>query len=87
MLAHTELGSVQFPFSSTELVVAGEFTRTEMSIESYADLVGASSTSIRKTERAIAKEVNETPCESKETAQARTWTEKVSASATGLREI
>jgi hypothetical protein len=57
MFAHTELGSVPFPISSTELVVAGEFTRTEMSIESYADLVGASSTSIRKTERAIAKEV------------------------------
>jgi hypothetical protein len=57
MLAHAELGSVPFPISSTELVVAGEFTRTEMSIESYADLVGASSTSIRKTELAIAKQV------------------------------
>jgi|SRR5579871_1325494 hypothetical protein len=57
ILAHTELGSVPFPISSAELVVAGEFTRTEMSIDSYADLVGASSASIRKGQLEVAKGV------------------------------
>ena len=57
ILAHTELGSVPFPISTTELVVAGEFTRTEMSIDSYADLVGASSASIRKGQLEVAKGV------------------------------
>jgi len=66
MLAHTDLGSVPFPISSTELVVAGEFTRTEMSIDSYAALVGASATSIREGQLAVAKEVRKLRAEAKQ---------------------
>jgi len=66
MLAHTDLGSVPFPISSTELVVAGEFTRTEMSIDSYAGLVGASSASIREGQLAVAKEVKKLRAKAKQ---------------------
>jgi hypothetical protein len=72
MLAHTELESVPFPISNTELVVAGEFTRTEMSIDSYAALAGASSASIRKGQLAIAKEVKKLRAKAKKLRKRRT---------------
>jgi len=72
MLAHTDLGSALFPISSTELVVAGEFTRTEMSIDSYADLVGASSASIRKNQLEVAKGVKRLRAKAKKLRESST---------------
>jgi hypothetical protein len=57
MLAHTEIGGRPFVAGSADIVVAEDFFRTEMTIESYSDLVGVSADLIRKERAEIARHV------------------------------
>lgn len=59
MLAHIEVGSRPFPCGSRHVVVAEEFFRTPMTVESFADLVGVSARYVRAEQAAIAARLKE----------------------------
>jgi hypothetical protein len=57
MLGHTDLARIAFALGDTEIAVTHEFTRKEMSVESFSDVVGLSAESIREEMTVVAKEV------------------------------
>jgi hypothetical protein len=57
MLGHMELGSTGFAVGPSEIIVTHEFKRTEMNIESFCDVLGVSSKSVRKEMAAVATRV------------------------------
>jgi len=65
MVAHTKIGSPPFAIGSVDIVMAGEFLRTEWTIESYADLVGLSAEWIQKERGRIERQVKELKTEVK----------------------
>lgn len=57
MLAHTDIVARPFPIAEGHLVVVEDFVRTEMTMESYAGLVGISPDAIRKDSAEVARHV------------------------------
>lgn len=58
MLAHTEIAARPFSIAPGHFVAAQEFVRTEMTIESYAELVGKSAEAIRIESTEVARNVD-----------------------------
>jgi len=56
--AHTELGVAPFAIGATEAVMAYDFCRTEMSVESYCDMAGVSPKTVRKEMNSVRKQVS-----------------------------
>jgi hypothetical protein len=57
MLAHTEIAARPFSIAPGHFVAAQEFVRTEMTIESYAELVGKSAEAIRRESTEVTRNV------------------------------
>ena len=55
--AHTELGVAPFAIGATEAVIAYDFSRTEMSVESFCEMAGLSSKTVRKEMNSVRKQV------------------------------
>lgn len=57
MLAHTRLGTKIFPIKPYHAVCVHQFMRAEMSIDSYADVVGVSAQAVRADQAAVRRQV------------------------------